>query len=219
MMKSADGVTLMELMIASTISVVVVLGLGQLDVTRLLMTQHVRDTGRMGSEAALAMAQLARDVEQADRVNLVSLNPADVQLRIPQAPVGGPPAPTYFDLPSSYRWVEYKLFGTEIRFYDRTETGNCEADRTFRDIGTFAVAYDDQAKAPPGNDEPFAPETTDNNLVSFHITTVATPAVDMIDYHDTVALRAGAYTNVNAGNGDSGIGLDWQGNAPRPGTC
>ena len=64
------GLTLMELLVASTISLVVILAVGQLDVSRILLSQQVRETSTVGSEAQLAVLQFVRDAQQADRVNL-----------------------------------------------------------------------------------------------------------------------------------------------------
>jgi len=221
------GVTLMELVVASTVSLVVVLAVGQLDVTRIFLAEQARQSAGMGSEARLAMSQFVRDAQQADRVNVVS--GTNVQLRIPQADCDscacspdGVPEPSCFNDSASYRWVQYKLDSTQkqILFYDDTASGcGAAADRTFHDIksGGFSVRYRDTASvpAPPGG-EPFAGE--DNNVLDIQVTT-ADSSGQAMTYVNTVTLRAGAYTNVGAGGGDSGLGLDVQGVSALPGTC
>ncbi len=223
MKKMNRGVTLMELVVASTISLVVILAVGQLDVTRILLSEQVRQSAGPGSEARLAMAQFVRDAQQADRVNVIS--ETDVQLRIPQpcadlacTCTNDVPLPACLDAATAYRWVEYKLADTEIRLYDAT---GCGINQKFLDIkqpGGFAVEYlDAVAQAPPGG-EPFSGSPDDNNVLSITVTT-ANPSAQEMTYVNTVTLRAGTYTNVNASGGDSGSGLDVQGVSAPPPPC
>jgi hypothetical protein len=198
----------MELVVASTISVVVVLALGQVDVTRLLLSQRVRDTAQTNSEALFALAALVRDAQQADRVNVVSAS--DVQLRLPAGNCvvpAGVPDPGCFDNPANYRWVEYKLAGTTVQFFDDTAGGACGVDRTFYDITALSVAYVDAVtQAPPGG-EPFAASQADSNVLQVQMTTAPSQTGDAMTYTDVVTLRAGVYSNVNASGSDSGSGL------------
>ena len=210
------GVTLMELLVASTISLVVILAVGQIDVSRILLSQQARQTSTLGSEAQLAMLQFVRDAQQADRINV--LGPTNVQLRIPAGnctPATGVPDPGCFDVAANYRWVQYTFVSPEIRFYDNTAGGNCGVDRTFHDISGFVVEYLPVAQAPPGGD----PLVQDNNVLRVQVTTANAQAAPMT-YEDTVTIRAGAYTNLNAtSGGDSGRGLDATNVSPPPGAC
>ena len=220
-MKNDCGITLLELVVASSISLVVILAVGQLDVTRVLLSEQVRQTSNTGGEAQLAMAQFVRDAQRADRINV--LGPANVQLRIPQANCDSPgctclnnvPEPACFDQAAGYRWVQYKLAAPSILFYHDTVNG-CGPDRTFHDISGFTVGYSDAVQRPPPGGEP---PVQDNNVLLVQVTTANGQAQAMA-YQNTATMRAGAYTNVHAtSGGDSGTGLDVAGVSAPPAPC
>jgi|GEM_PF-5116380 len=132
--RAQDGLTLAELLIAAAISVVIILAVGNLDVTRIALTKDVVLTTNFQAEAErLAASHLPKRLEQADRINMIcdgtgSGNPAcaanglnskqaSIQIRFPDikttqgscttCPVGGIPDPCCFDIAGNYRWVQY----------------------------------------------------------------------------------------------------------------
>ncbi len=215
------GLTLMELTVASAISLVIILAMGQVDLTRLLLADQARNEASRGSEASLVMASLIRDAQRADRVNLLS--PSEVQLRIPHPTCGaacactnGVPTALCLDQAGAYRWVEYKLVRSDVVFYGNTANG-CGTSRAFRDIGGFTVRYLDASQAPPGGD----PQVQDNNVLQVMVTTTD-PQAGSMTYTNTATLRAEAYTNLitrSMGSGDSGVGMDTAGVSAPPSGC
>ncbi len=113
-MKSEWGVTLMEVLLASSIGVVILLAMAHVDVTRIFVGQQAKDLSEIQAEPAFALTHLARSIVQADRVNLIS--PSNIQIRIP--PITG----TQADLndPTKYAWVQYRLDGTTLRYFNPT---------------------------------------------------------------------------------------------------
>jgi len=241
------GVTLMEVVVASTLAVLVVIGIGQVDTARVGIEQQIRQRAatlfNLGSheEAALVVLHFTKHLEAADRIYLIntgqpgvrpfsgSPGAANVQLRIPQCPT--PPAdPACFDTAANYRWDQYVLIGDELRFYENTVAG-CSTMRVLaRQITSFTVSFPDTAPAPPAG-EPFPPPPTpnpaDNNILAFTLTwnDGASPPLTH-EFRSTVAARGVAYSDVNAGCGpnpsdpcDSGTGVDPTGVAGPPPLC
>ena len=126
---ACHGITLFELLVASVLGVVVVLAMGQVDVSRIYHSQEVRGTATAQGEAGFAVTHMTKQVALADRVNLISAG--DLQLRVP---IG-----TSFDVASNYVWKEYKYNSGagELRFYD--PAGGCTLAATFRDLSAVTV--------------------------------------------------------------------------------
>ena len=149
------GLTLMELMVASALSVLAILAIGQIDVTRVLLSNRVRDSAASQAESDLALVYMTRALKQADLLSLIS--PSNVQFRTPEldtdcpalsasCPVictgcivgpGSVPPTCCFDIPGNYVWAQYKLVGNELVFY-RPAVPCTEADR-FRDIASLTM--------------------------------------------------------------------------------
>lgn len=128
-----NGITLFELLVASVLGVVVALAMGQVDVSRIYHSQEVRGTATAQSEAGFAVTHMTKQLEQADRVNLVSAS--DLQLRIPPNTSN----PADFDNSANYVWKEYKYDSPtqELRFYD--PAAGCTLAATFRDLSAVTV--------------------------------------------------------------------------------
>ncbi len=65
------GVTLLELLLAVTLGFVILLAIGNLDVTRMRLTQDVAGTGAFQASAERVLFHMAKRLEQADRINLL----------------------------------------------------------------------------------------------------------------------------------------------------
>lgn len=196
------GMTLTELLIGSTLMFVIILAIGHVDVTRVRLTQQVRQTGLSQSEVGLALAHMAKQLQQADRIKRLSAS--SVQFRVPLGIV-------FFDTASNYRWKQYRhdSGAKEIRFYDPA----CTLAFTFRDIGSLTVQYKGESPPPPGGDPP----VQDNNVLELIVSSTGTPPMT---YQGEVTIRAGAYTNLSAtASGDSGCGLAPCGVSDPPGSC
>lgn len=179
----AGGFTLMEVLVAMALSAVVVLAIGQVDVSRVRLSGEVRRQAQ--SEAVLALSHIAQRLRPADRVNLIS--PSSIQIR---QFIGDPTVGGAMDNPANYRWDQYTLVGGEILLYEDTVNG-CGIDERF--IATsLAVQFIDQAQAPPGGE--LAPP--DNNLL-----------VVTVDgrFTSQVTIRASAYSNVPNGSALPGV--------------
>ena len=143
--RSARGVTLMEILVASVLATVVVLGIGSFEGTRVRIGEDLRQRSAVEApdrvKAALAVLHLMKRLENADRVVLRdtggtgAIPPAtptttDVLVRTPimlsdgALPAGTctgttPPDPRCFDIAANYRWDEYRLNAgaQELKFY------------------------------------------------------------------------------------------------------
>ena len=228
------GVTLTEVLIASTVMGAVILVGMTLNQNRLGIQEQLS----VGQDvpAALAAVQLMQDLERADRVRIVDA--ATIQIRRPQMTTAGCtgviPAPACFDDAANYRWVEYAHVNVDagipgrdaLRVYDNTTVG-CATTRVLSgQIGLVQFAYADAAAAPPGGD-PFAPSTDDNNVVDYQVRwngpvlggVVLSPTSRL--FRGQVAIRAAPYSHVNANgaSGDSGLGLAPVGVSNPPAVC
>ena len=212
----------MELITASLIGFVVIMGLGQVQVTSYRLYNFIKNSDPVSgrsriSEAGFAWQTLARDVEQADRVILLDANSdgiADnIQLRIPQG--------TSFDSENNYRWFQYQFDKTrqQLRVYD----ASCTPYNIFHQIGDFRIKFLHIAKTPPSGKEPWPgvkpPQVEDNNTL---IASVASTDDDEASIEGAMVMRGVAYANIHAGFSsgvwDSGSGLgspDWD----PPGLC
>lgn len=127
--------TLTEIMIASTLAVLVVIGIGQVDVTRVRLAEDIRQRSGVTSPnrllASIAALQIAQHLERADRLLLsqdgISAGQldTDVFFRVPivgtpqavdqgsctlcQGSATTPPNPCCFDIAANYRWDEFRL--------------------------------------------------------------------------------------------------------------
>ena len=181
------GITLIELLIASAISTLVIMLLGQVDMTRLYLTTDTKEVTQGQIEVAMAMAYMTNELMAADRVNLLDgPNATNIQFRVPTG--------TSFDAPGNYQWHQYRFdaASNELRFYEDTGAG-CVVDRRSFDISSVDIHYQSEAPAPPGGDPPME----DNNVLEVVINGT----------RNEVTLRAMSYSNLNASGWDSGSGM------------
>jgi len=187
------GVTLLELLIASSLGLVVLLALGQVDVTSIILGSHAKSLSTFQAEAAFSMTHLARSLQQADRANLKSSS--NVQIRIPTG--------TSFDDPDNYNWVQYRYDSgsKEIRYFD--PASSCIVATRFRDIGSLDVHYLDESPPPPGDDPPVP---GDNNVLEFTVSSTTDPQTNTtFTFTGEVTMRAGAYTGLMTGLTSAGV--------------
>ena len=186
------GISLLEVLSAAVLSLILFLGLTQLDVSRSRLTQQPRSAIR--SEAGFALAQMARSLEQADRINLLDAGNIQIRLPQPQNCATTPPEPSCFDAAGSFRWVQYR-FDPATHTIQVFEEGNCQAGTVLaRDIDAVTIA-----------------RTATLNTVQAAITS-RDPATDVeFTYEKDVTIRAGT-AKLEAGLDVSGI------SAP-PGAC
>ena len=182
----SSGVTLVELLVAGTLALVVVLAIGQIDVTRILLGGRTRTAALTSSDADFALLHMARELEQADRISVVSSGPpnGNIQFRVPRG--------NAFDSAGDYVWKQYRQTGTEIRFYD--PASSCTVALTFKDISQFAVWYIDESPAPPGGDPPGQNDSNVLKLDTFWADPLGTRW-----YTGEVTIRSAAYTNIPTG--------------------
>ena len=182
---------------ASGIGFIIILTLGQFDVTRLRLTQQVRNTSM---DASLALTQMIRKLERADRIELLDAtcaahsNPGScLQLRIPVDR-------TRLDQNAGYSWKQYRFDSgaTQVRVHDPANP--CTQVTTFFGISAVTIQYRDESPPPPGGDPP----NHDNNVLELVVTSTGG---NPVTYTDEVTIRAGAYTNLDNGLAPDGIAL------------
>ena len=132
-MRTKRGVTLMELLLASSVGVVILLAMAHVDVTRIFVGQQAKDLSEIQAEPAFALTHLARSIVQADRVNRISSS--NIQIRIP--PTTGTQAD--LDDPTKYTWVQYRLDGTTttLRYFKPATT--CTEVSRFANIESLTL--------------------------------------------------------------------------------
>ena len=185
----------MEMLIASGIGIVIILALAQVDVTRVRISQKAQGIAEIQLEPGLAVTHITRSILKADRVNL--LDPANIQLRLP--PVTG----TGLDNPANYTWIQYRLVGTELRYYNNAST--CSVGSRFSDIGNLTLSYQDEAGAPPGGTDPLG--GPDNNMLEVVITSTTDPrSGQAVTFRGQATMRASGYTDLMTGLLPAGVG-------------
>lgn len=187
-MKATErGLTLTEVLIASTLALVVVIGIGSVDVARVRIDQAIREEVGLSTperlRAALAALQVAKQLEGADRAVLATLGGVNYyyQFRIPEldtdcptvtasCPVvctgctGPTPSPCCFDIATNYRWVQYRWDPTTetLKFYDNTVAG-CNPvvlSTQTGDLGGFITSFRfEERLAPPGGNPQLLSDT------------------------------------------------------------
>ena len=182
---------MIEILTASVITVIVLLAIGQVDVSRVRLAQEVRREAP--AQGALALAYMVKSLQQADRVELLS--PTSIQFR--QFIGADPAAPGALEDATLYHWGQYKLvdidpaddgtMDTIALYISGCGTNNINERFTAQ---TLSIAYQDVAGAPPGGVEPPVQDHQDNNVLQISIDG---------RFITEVTLRGGAYTNVMTG--------------------
>lgn len=193
------GFTLTEILVAASLAVVVILAIGQVDVSRVRLSEELRRRANTRGEAALAQADMARSLQSADRIYVVS--PTSVQFR--RFIGGNPTAPGVLDDDANYQWAQYTLVDVDpvdgtmdtIRRYQGSSCGIVERFL----VSSLNIAYVDVGTpSPPGGEPP----DQDNNVLQFTIDG---------RYTTEVTIRNGAYTNL-----PTGLAPNDSGNFSRP---
>ena len=161
------GITLTEIMVASVISVVILLGLLMLESSRISRTEHLRDDAAVKypsrQEANLALLHISQRLEGADRYVLIN-GGEGIQVRRPNMTVnvgtGCLPTisdPICFDDARNYVWDQYSLAPgtrpTSLRFYSNTHAasnpaGNCSSLSTLVRSDVNDLAFSINASTP-----------------------------------------------------------------------
>ena len=193
---NARGFTLTELLIGAALGFMMILALGQVDVSRVRLAEEGRRRAGNDTEAALALAQMGRLLNDADRVQL--LGPTNMQFR---RFIADPSVPGALDNAANYRWAQYKLVDVvapagmdTIQFFDDTNSG-CGVDEIFT-ATDLVIQYRNEAGTPPGGEPAVAPPGSDNNVLQILISG---------RFSTDVTIRAGAYTGVMTGLVSPGV--------------
>jgi len=209
---SQDGMTLTEVLIATTLAMVVLFGILTADVARFRMGEDIRKHSSVMSpergNAALAVIHLAKHLERADRLDLGNTVPGLYQIRWPAGCiVGGVLQPvTCFNKQESYEWDQYQLTGNQLKF--NTVTTDPLGNRTCgawtvlsRQIAAFTLQYINGGFPPPGT----PPLDVDNNMAQFALQWSDPTSGLNQTFQSQVAIRARAYTNVDTRGAPPGV--------------
>lgn len=184
---SCCGLTLIEMLIASTIGLVTVLAFSVVDMGHFFLTVQVRQDAGMHTEVAFAIAHMVKRFELADQVNVITTD--NVQFRVPLA--------DDLDNALNYNWGQYRYDGgsNTVTYYGQTEDG-CTAYLLSEDITNLTISYANESNVPPGG-EPVG--LGDNNILSIAITLEDPVTLHSMTLRGEAAIRAGAYTNLMTG--------------------
>ena len=209
-----------ELLIASAIGFIVILVVGQTDVTRVLLAEQARGRATQYMEAVYAMNHMLKQLENADRVKLVQtgnnaavLSPPPpmmrIQFRVPTSVTDSASA----DDPNNYTWKQYNFTGgplNQVVFYDDTLNG-CGNKKIVAFLGVTTlmpgvpgvlIHYLNTAPAPPGGDPADVNLATplDNNVLAIDITTPNPKTLtESVTIRGKVTIRSAAYTKTLTG--------------------
>lgn len=209
-----------ELLIASAIGFIVILVVGQTDVTRVLLAEQARGRATQYMEAVYAMNHMLKQLENADRVVLVQpgnnaaiVSPpppmARIKFRVPTSVIDSASA----DVVTNYTWKQYNFTGgplNQVVFYDNTQSG-CSNRKIVAFLGVTTptpgvpgvlIHYLNTAPAPPGGDPTginLAPPL-DNNVLGIDIA-IANPKniAESVTIRGKVTLRSAAHTKTLTG--------------------
>lgn len=237
MLNSAEqGFTLIEMMVVTTIAMIVAAGVISMDAGRARLGVALLENSKQASEeqqAGVAAIQLGKDLERADRVNILSTGIpggfGDVQIRAPLGCMGAAaPPPACFDTPANYAWIEYKRVGNNLWRYEP----GCVGRMVARQLGDTAQnqGFEIRFKGTGAGPASWGFPADEVNVFDYSITWdngLAGPAAREHTFSGTSTMRSFGYMNVNrgiAGAGDSGTGLAVSTIAvpdlvPPPGTC
>lgn len=213
-----------ELLIASAIGFIVILVVGQTDVTRVLLAEQARGRATQYMEAVYAMNHMLKQLKNADRVVLVERgnNPpaapyAKVMFRVPTSVTSAGTAGNV----NNYTWRQYSHTGpllNQVLFYDNIPIGGPCPPVTSKiafGITGLVLRYMDESPAALGGDPigtHLAPPE-DNNMLKIEITTPdpKTPG-GYITIRGETRLGSTAYTKLL-------VGLTGDTVAPNPASC
>ncbi len=192
--RAQRGLTLMELLLASTLGLLVMFAFGGVDMGRVLLLDQVRQDSQFHTNLTYALWHMTKHLEVADRI---ALGPADNLLfRVPRF-TGLPNTTAAVDNAANYVWNQYRLVpGTNgldnIMFYEQIPGGCGRPQLLSGNILSLAFEQPDEISAPPGAVGP------DNNVLRMTIQgredqQIATSR--RLTVQGQVIMRARAYTN------------------------
>ena len=213
--------TLTEVLVASTVAVVVIIAITRFDVNRMRLEKELRERSGLFSEQhrlILAINQITIAIQQADRVTVLGiLGHNTLQVRIPVGCSGAtPPDPSCFDNAADYQWDQYGVTTGELRWYQNIGTGCNTPTVLAKEIALFGVSFTDQASPPPGGDPP----GQDNNLLWYTLrwdNGLTGSEQRAQEFQGHITSRAISYSNLNGTATDSGSGLAPPGTGNPPG--
>ncbi|MBI2495740.1 MAG: hypothetical protein HYW10_04150 [Candidatus Omnitrophica bacterium] len=226
--------TLTEVLVATALAALVVIGLGTMDASRSRMQEDLRSrAGAMVAQTlpALSLVEVAKSLERADRIVILDsgidgVNPNAAagtgdgkhKVRYVQCPTS-PPDPTCFGDADNYRWEELRLRSGNL---ERLSNGCGTTEILADQIASLTFRYKDEAATPPPGGEPFdPPDLSDNNAIEYAVTWSEGSRTHT--FRGEAIGRAIPYSDVNAtlnaSIGDSGLGLAPAGISPPPSTC
>lgn len=216
LMRGTRGFTLMEVLVATVVGAVFVAGVSAVEVSRARLDRAQRLRASLGSHqvrASLASLQMEKAFEVADRVNIITRNPGNIQVRVfaptvncvPGGCTGAALNPCCFTVAANYRWDQYKLNGNVLQYF-RGIAGVCPPPTALAaEITQLAIQYIDGGGLPPLGAEPFV--TEDNNIIRFSMWwnngLAGSDGLTHV-FGGDVTSRAISFGDVNAGAGASG---------------
>ena len=218
MLKTAQrGMTLTEVLVASTLGVVVIMALYSADITRFRIEEELRKRATVGASvyAGLAALHLAKHLEAADRLKIVP-GSGTYQVRIPLCAGAADPLACVND-GTTYRWDQYRLnvASQVLEFFSNTGAGCAARIRLAERISALRLDYKDEATLPPPGGEP---PNQDNNVVKYALTWDDGAGHTHI-FGSEVTSRAIPYSNVGVTGDESGCGLLPCGTNDPPAPC
>lgn len=202
------GVTLIEMVVVTTIMLLLAMSLGNLDALRLQIERRIRQrVDPDHQQAALALLHITKTLELADRVNFIPASKTyQIRRLVLQQP--GVPYPGYFDMSYYYHWGQYTLVDVdsdavydELWFWNRPYMGGCGTKKVLAEhiVDLSMTFVDAEPVAPPGG------ETTplDNNVVEYMVTWGQ--GNRRREFRGMVTMRASGYTDVPTGLQNPGL--------------
>lgn len=223
-MTAERGVTLTEVLVATALAVIVVVGVFITDATRGRIEQDIRSTvgPRIAQvKPALALQHIAERIAQADRIVILNsgIPGGQGKMRIRRVTCPEPVQPTCFSGPPpnpNFRWDEYRLNGSNLEYFTNITDAGCGTPEVLAgNIASVTFQFvDGQASFPNPPCEPFgAGVPQDNNVVRYTLTWSEGPLQHQFVGETTSRLISCSNPNLSATfdaptqTGDSGVGL------------
>lgn len=176
MLNQTQGFTLTELLIGSSLVVLVIIGASRIDTTRLGLELAIHQETIKGQpnrfEAALGALLIAESLTRADLVVLTNggspADPDTLQVRYSTCDKG---YRTCFNTPDEYVWEQYALDGARLVQYESRPNATCSVRRDFGvEIVNLQFEHvDAESQDPPGGPPGFVPYPLDNNMVRYAV--------------------------------------------------
>ncbi|MBI4597264.1 MAG: hypothetical protein HY737_02545 [Candidatus Omnitrophica bacterium] len=214
---SHRAITLLELLVASAIAVVVLVGMAMIDAGRTRMHDALKDTYQLTqgeqANAGLATMTLTRAIERANRIRILNgtvLQARHVECPPPPAPQGDPAC---FNNAANYRWEEYRrTVGNALEFIERGAGAPCAPVKVLANqITALTFNFRNESGALPG--------AVGNNVVEYAFTWNDGAGNTHVFSGEAIA-RLISESNAQVPAGDTGPGIDVNNVSPPPaGAC